>query len=61
MIYTIEKRNAKCEGSMISWYEVISYTHITRIGVKANGVTIAKFKTKKEAKAFCKANEIDIA
>ena len=59
MIYTIEKRNARCEGSMISWYEVRSYTHKTPIGVLANGYTIAKFKTKKEARAYCKTYGIE--
>ena len=54
MIHTIEKRNARCEGSMISWYEVREYTHRTPIGILANGKTIAEFKTKKEAYAFYK-------
>ena len=58
MIHTIEKRNARCEGSMISWYEVREYTHRTPIGILANGKTIAEFKTKKEARAYCKANDI---
>ena len=61
MIYTIERRCAGCDGSLVSWYEVISYTHITSIGVMANGITIAEFKTKKEAKAYCSANGIEIA
>lgn len=58
MIYTIEKRSARCEGSLASWYEVREYTHRTPIGILANGKTIAEFKTKKEARAYCKANDI---
>lgn len=60
MIYTIEKRSARCEGSLASWYEVREYTHITPIGVYANGKTLVETKTKREAKAFCKANGIEI-
>ena len=58
MIHTIEKRCAFGYGSMTSWYEVIEYTHRTPIGILANGKTIAEFKTKKEARAYCKANDI---
>ena len=60
MLYTIERRNAMGEGGMASWYEVRSYTHITPIGVYANGKTLVETKTKREAKAFCKANGIEI-
>lgn len=58
MIYTIERRRARCEGSMVSWYEVRSYTHRTRINILANGETLAEVKTLKEAKAYCASNNI---
>ena len=58
MIYTIEKRSARCEGSLASWYEVREYTHRTPIGILANGKTIAEFKNKREARTYCKANDI---
>lgn len=58
MIYTIEKRSARCEGSLASWYEVREYTHRTPIGILANGKTIAEFKTKREARTYCKANDM---
>ena len=61
MIYTIEKRNARCEGSMVSWYEVRSYTHITPIGILANGETLTQTKTKKEAKEYCKEHSISVS
>ena len=61
MIYTIERRSARCDGSVVSWYEVRSYTHITPIGVYANGKTLIKVMTKREAKKYCMANGIDIA
>lgn len=58
MIYTIERRNARCEGSMVSWYEVRSYTHRTPIGVLANGETLAEFDTKRDARTYCEVNGI---
>ncbi len=59
MIYTIEKRKAFGEGSVISWYEVRQYTHRTPIGILANGETLAEFDTKREARAYCKAHDIE--
>ena len=59
MIYIIEQRKARDAGSLVSWYEVRQYTHRTNIGVLANGETLAKVRTKKEAREWCKANGIE--
>lgn len=60
MIYTIEKRSARCEGSLTSWYEVRKYSHKTSIGILANGKTIAEFKNKREAETYCKRISVHV-
>lgn len=59
MIYTIEKRHEFGYGSMETHYELISHTHITKIGVYANPQTVERFKTKKAAREYCKKNNIE--
>lgn len=59
MIYTIEKRHEFGYGSMETHYEVISHTHITKIGVYANPQTVERFKTKREARKYCADNNIE--
>ena len=53
MIYQIEKRHEFGGGSMGTHYEVIAYTHITPIGVYANGKTL-KRGTKKQCESYCR-------
>ena len=57
MIYTMEKRHLFGGGTMSTHYEVRSYTHITPIGIYANGKTL-KSGTKKQCEKFCKLKEI---
>ena len=52
MIYTIEKRHEFSCGIIFTHWEVISYTHITPIGVYAGGKTL-KSGTRKECEKFC--------
>ena len=57
MIYTLEKRHEFGYGSMTTHWEVITYTHVTPIGVYANGKTIYSGNNA-ECKRFCKENNI---
>ena len=57
MIYTIEKRHEFGSGTMSTHYEVRSYTHITPIGIYANGKTL-KSGTRKQCEKFCRLKEI---
>ena len=57
MIYTIEKRHEFGGGTMTTNYEVRSYTHVTPIGIYANGKTL-KRGTKKQCEKYCRTKEI---
>lgn len=41
-------------GTMESYYEVIQYEGRTKIGVLIGGRTIAEFKTKAQAREYCR-------
>lgn len=53
MIYTIEKRHEFGSGIMYTHYEVISYTHITPIGIYAGAKTLKK-GTLAQCKKYCR-------
>lgn len=57
MIYTIEKRHEFGGGTMSTHYEVRSYSHITPIGVYADGKTLKK-GTKAQCEQYCNAKRI---
>ena len=59
MIYKIEKRCKFGGGSMTSHYEVISYTHRSKIGVLMNGKTL-KSGTKEQCERYCSKRDIEI-
>ena len=60
MIYRIEKRHVFGCGTMETHYEVLSYSHITKIGVLANGKTL-KRGTLKQCEAFCRKKGISLS
>ena len=59
MIYTIEKRHSFGAGTMETHWEVRTYTHITPIGICANGKTL-KVGTKSQCEAYCRRTDISI-
>ena len=59
MIYTLEKRTGRDMGGLTSWYELRQYSGRSKLGILLEGQTVEDFDTLKEAKAFCKQNEIE--
>ena len=59
MIYTLEKRTGKDAGGLTSWYELRQYSGCSKLGILLEGQTVEDFDTLKEAKSFCKQNEIE--
>lgn len=57
MIYTIEKRDVFGGGTATTHWEVISYTHITPIGIYAGGKTL-KSGTKRQCEKYCRTKGI---
>lgn len=57
MIYKIEKRHEFGGGCMETHYEVMSYTHVTPIGILADGECLKTGKTKKEVTKWLKEYE----
>jgi len=56
----IERRKARYEGSLETWYEVRDYLGRYTNGIYYGGETLATFKTKKEALEYCKVNNIKV-
>lgn len=59
MIYTIEKRKARDDGSLVSWYEIRKYTGRSKLGCLVEGETITEVKTIREARQYCKDHNIE--
>ena len=57
MIYKLEKRTEFENGIPHTHYEVRSYTHVTHIGVLANGKTLKK-GTKKQCEKYIRLKNL---
>lgn len=55
MIYTLEKRHEFGQGTIETYWEVRSYTHISGIGVFMNGKTLKK-GNKVQCEKYCRRN-----
>lgn len=60
MIFTLEKRHEFGGGTVETHWEVREYTHITPIGVLANGKTI-KAGTKAQCQKYIRLKNIVVA
>lgn len=59
MIYTLEKRHEFGSGTMTTHWEVRSYSHITPIGIYADGKTL-KRGSKRECDNYCKTQGLEV-
>ena len=59
MKYVLERRKGRDCGKFVTWYELRRYDKVNKWGMLFDGETIETFSKKKDAKEYCKQNNIN--